>query len=142
MKVYVVEVGCYSDRYIARVCESEEAAKKFIQLGIKYKLNSEFEYGNYSIEEYETDDAAIDHETLYICARYCENNGALSILDDEVYDKPFETRKDEDWSKAGDIWIDVCLEACRYDRRKDRDKILKICRDRLAEWKAKRAGIT
>lgn len=141
MKVYVVEVGCYSDRCIAKVFESEEKAKKFVELATKYKLSMDYEYGNVSILEYETsdNDSIFNSGTHYVQVTYYKNGSF--IINDELYDKPFETECCDTVPYSPYKSYIVCLEAGRYDKHKDRDKIRKICQDRIAEWEAKQAGI-
>lgn len=141
MKVYLVEVGEYSDRYIEKVFESEEKAKKYVELATKYKLNLDYEYGNVSILEYETsdNDGIVNSDTHYIRVAYYESGNF--IIYDELYDKPFETECCGTALWGLDKEYNICLEAGRYDKQKDRDMIRKICQDRIAEWKAKQAGI-
>ena len=141
MKVYLVEVGEYYDQYIEKVFESEEKAKKYIELATKYKLSTDYEYGNVSILEYETsdNDCIFNCSTHYVQVAYYENGSF--IIGDELYDKPFETECCGTVPYSPYECYIICLEAGRYDKHKDKDKIRKICQDRIAEWKAKQAGI-
>lgn len=141
MKVYLVEVGEYSDRYIAKVFESEEKAKKFVELATKYKLSMDYGYGNVNILEYETSDSdcIFNGDAHYVQVTYYENGNF--IIGDELYGKPFETEYININQYSRYKAYTICLEAGRYDRYKDKDKICKICQDRIAEWKAKQAGI-
>lgn len=129
MKIYVVTSGCYSDYGIDAVFVDKKEAAKFA--AVKDKDNN---YMTYRIEEYETADGGIDignNIAGFEYSAFVENdyfmNETLYVSNDPV--PKFK-------SEASNYWLCVWLEEEDYELAE------KILRDRFAEYKAKKEGIT
>lgn len=148
MKIYIVVCGEYSDYSICGVYLSEEKAK------MACAINNENHWGDYRIEEYETEDDVISGSV--------NNMGWVFSMGDirSIIKRPndyynryagYLTRasskwvkqiREEDtdynpnwWNPGNDIFVQ------EQDRGKAVSKAIKIYHDRVAKEKAKEAGI-
>ena len=122
MIVYVIEEGEYSDRRVIAVRESLDEAKEYV------KLKLESQKGGYE-ETYGI--ACFDTKG---CIVYQEDTYDIWLIDGEITD----IRKLDNYPD--------CLDFVKYEdymriHAKDEEHARKIAYDRLAELKARKAGI-
>ena len=129
MKIYVVTSGCYSDYGIDAVFVDKKEAAKFT--AVKNKSDN---YTTYRIESYETADGKIDIGNNIVGFEY-----SAFVKDDYFMNETLYVSYDpvpKFKSEASNYWLCVWLEEEDYELAE------KILRDRFAEYKAKKEGIT
>lgn len=133
MKIYVVTSGCYSDYGIDAVFVDKKEAAKFA--AVKNKSDSYTTYRIESrIESYETADGKIDIGNNIVGFEY-----SAFVKDDYFMNETLYVSSDpvpKFKSEASNHLFHVWLEEENYDLAE------KILRDRFAEYKAKKEGIT
>lgn len=129
MKIYVVTSGCYSDYGIDAAFVDKKEAAKFA--AVKNKDNN---YMTYGIEEYETADGGIDIGNNIAGFEYSAFVKNDYFMNETLYvsSDPVPKFKSEASNNRFHVW----LEEENYDLAE------KILRDRFAEYKAKKEGIT
>jgi hypothetical protein len=129
MKIYVITEGSYSDYHIVALCEDKEKAECVAE-----KVCGE-------VEEYETKDADILCKKIPYSRIYIDTKTGnviwieqLSIEDNDYYD---EYAKNFEWVKP--IQRDGKRIFCfiTYVQTKEKEKAIKIARDRWAAYKAR-----
>lgn len=129
MKIYVVTSGCYSDYGIDAVFVDKKEAAKFA--AVKNKSDS---YTTYRIESYETADGKIDIGNNIAGFEYSTFVKNDYFMNETLYVSSNPVPKFK--SEASNYWLCVWLEEENYELAE------KILRDRFAEYKAKKEGIT
>lgn len=129
MKIYVVTSGCYSDYGIDAVFVDKKEAAKFA--AVKNKSGN---YTTYRIESYETDDGKIDIGNNAVGFEYSAFVKSDYFMNETLYVSYDPVPKFK--SEASNYWLCVWLEEEDYELAE------KILRDRFAEHKAKKEGIT
>lgn len=129
MKIYIVTSRCYSDYGIDAVFVDKKEAAKFA--AVKNKSDN---YTTYRIEEYETADGGIDIGNNIAGFEYIASVDYDYSLNEMLYVSSEPVPKFK--SEVRDHWLHVWLEEEDYELAE------KILRDRFAEYKAKKEGIT
>ena len=129
MKIYVVTSGCYSEYGIDTVFVDKKEAAKFAT--VKNKSDN---YTTYRIESYETADGKIDIGNNIAGFEYIASVDYDYSLNEMLYVSSEPVPKFK--SEASNYWLCIWLEEENYDLAE------KILRDRFAEYKAKKEGIT
>ena len=128
MKVYVITKGIYSDYRICAVALDKDKAK-LLQKAYNEK------YCEASIEIYETDQFITEIEAglkIYQCV---VNDNGLS-----AYERDYEYADDVCFNKVNKTNRRIATYSV-YVWAKDEDSALKSAADKIAEYKAKEAGI-
>lgn len=143
MKLYVVTAGYYSDYHVCGIFESEEKAKLYVE------LNKSSDYFNqdmrYHCEETLDDRLtdAKDTRKLYSVNIY-PDTGETVVEEDDYYDHlapipdyaKFHEEQVWDWEKSQSVIV-LSIQVLANDE----DHALKIAQDKLAQYKAEKAGI-
>lgn len=128
MKVYVVEQGCYSDRHIAGIAESQEEAKEIAEVvaGVR---NPYYVRDDVTITEYDT--KAFANGRLKFLVNFYNDTANVENL------SLCQERIEDDYSETGYI-----PELGRYVVfARDKEQAVKIARDMEAQRKAEEAGV-
>lgn len=127
MTVYVVEQGCYSDRYIVGVFSSEEKAAQYCALNNKADYTyDDCDYSAYDLDEWEEEGKVTP---VWVYRAYQDASGWQVSFERVLSLK--EVRKMP--STNNGFWIAL--------KSPDEEKAKKIMYDKLAERKAREAGI-
>ena len=137
-KVYIVTSGCYSDYSIEAVFETEENAKKYVDM-----YSSDGWDDNYRYVEYICDDINNYQMKATVEASYCGNKleiydsvniGAEEIQEDNTQFRVYDYRK---ISENADIAFSV-LVAARKDETKEQliERAKKVAQDKIYAWLA------
>lgn len=129
MKIYVVTSGCYSEYGIDAVFVDKKEAAKFAAA-----KNKSDNYTTYRIESYETADGEIDIRNNIVGFEYSTFVESDYFMNETLYVSHDPVPKFK--SEASNYWLCVWLEEEDYELAE------KILRDRFAEYKAKKEGIT
>lgn len=122
MIVYVIEEGEYSDRRVVAVRESLDEAKEYVKLKLESQKGGYKE--TYGIGCFDTKGGAVYQEDAYDVWFY---DGEIDII-----------RKTKDCCSCLD---NVEYESYMQIHAKDEEHARKIAYDKLAELKARKAGI-
>lgn len=129
MKVYVIEVGEYSDRYVSHVTDNYEIAKQYV----------DYVCPDASITEFDTDDVKVDLRDMKKMYRgkigfFCRMkfDGKIDITREsfeEPWNEPFEWYENNKihFNHAGEYSISLLAE--------DEDHAKKIFADKIAQYK-------
>lgn len=126
MKVYVILKGEYSDRHICAVATDERIAKLLEQRFTD-------DYFNAYIEEFETD-IFVDIVDKGYKAYYCRETSEGIIADKSELSDFLESRGEILKTSTGAHYAEILARDAAHAR--------KIFTDKLAEYKAREAGIT
>ena len=149
MSKYLIGGGCYSDWYTVGYTDSEETAKKIVyQKNLLSDGSICDEYWYKKIDKIEVV-GDIDTSGVYIKYHYVEYHNGKKITDrldgeDELYGDNIKTEPMMDefhsnsFNKGQNWWVSVTFTV-RFDT--DKDKVLKIGRDKLAMYKAEKMGL-
>ena len=137
MKVYVITSGEYSDYHIDAVSDRLDEAEKICGF-----LNSKRQYDFCEIEEFDTDEIKVN-STEDVKQRFDMkvgySSGRIYWFDSPVYAlgdmSDIKVRRN---CRSGELEIDVIAV---LPKGTDKETAKKIMLDRVAKFKAKRAGI-
>lgn len=142
-KAYIVTQGCYSDYHICSVFLDKESAEKYV------KLRSErggSRYDELTIEQYDITEYGDIPNHYYIRVMYNPKDDSVKVgMIEGATKQRFDGKGDMD---IVDVYWDGCLSFSIIRdymvdiNNLDKEHILKIARDKYAEYKAKREGIT
>ena len=135
MKVYIVTSGCYSDYTIEAVFLDKHEAELYIATKTA-ELSSPWQWDEYNeIEEYDTGDGKISVANRKIGHfSWIDVTWSWSLLEHQIMFEDDARKKSQQLHEKGAV--------CVWLPEKNEAKAKKILQDRLAELKAKKAGIT
>lgn len=130
MTIYVVEIGEYSDRYVAAVYTSRESAERYCAL-----CNGDDDYGECTLTEFEADEPVINGEIhLQYRFRISDCDSRPSEYTDVFMLSPKRQNRAYSWSYDR-VRVDV------YLTKNDPELAFKIGKDMIAKYKAEKEGI-
>lgn len=133
MKVFVITEGDYSDYHIVGVTTDVGIAETYCSL---HSRGDGFGF-NPTIEEYDTDFLSYGANPDYKCYRVTATNGVFNAEEDGFgFEYPEEVGAVNTWKdKYG------THQASMYCIAKSEEQAIKIAQDRMARYKAAKAGI-
>ena len=133
MKVYVIEVGCYSDRYIYGVTEDEDIAKEIVD---RMKKSGEYYAQDASYSEYDTDLIISAKKMLYEVIFFGNEIEDLDLVSTDCIGKTFNFDIGYDVDSISDkSYMRINLFAINKEAAK------KAAYDIRAKYLAEKAGI-
>lgn len=129
MRVYIITEGAYSDYHICAVCLDKEKAECIAE-----KVCGE-------VEEYETKDADILFKKIPYYKIYIDikTGKILCAQQHSVEDNDYYDTYAKGWDRCEPIQkngkVIICFKT--YVQAKEKEKAIKIARDRWAEYKAR-----
>jgi hypothetical protein len=149
MSKYLIGGGYYSDWYTVGYADDEETAKKIVyqkNLNSNGTIGDEYWYKKLDKIEVVGD---IDTSGVYIKYSYVEYHSGDKVTDmldwnnelygDNIKTEPMIDEFHSDSFNRGKNWCVSVTFTVRFDT--DKDKVLKIGRDKLAMYKAEKMGL-
>ena len=124
MIVYVIEEGEYSDKHVEAIKETLDEAKMFVDLRVKTQKQNKYFVERYTISAFDTQGDIIYPDDCYF-VRFDKEGLIFEI------EKTDEIRDYMDWNSSSEMLIHA----------KSEEHARKIAYDKLAELKARKAGI-
>ena len=135
MKVYIITMGEYSDKYNFGVTLDKEKAESYVE-----RFNAENKWKSAYVEEHEMDDWDDDRLIFYVVVK---RDGVKAEATDYATDtnnvKPYM-----EYFRTGPRLFDIKEKQTGYYvyvKAKDNDHAVKIACDLVAEYKAREAGL-
>ena len=136
MKVYVITMGEYSDKYNYGVTLDRAKAERFVE-----RFNAENKWADANVEEHDMD--AWDDERLVFSVVVKRGKTLAEAIDKEGRDIN-DVRPYIEFFRTGPNLFDfkeVQTGYSVYVKAKDKEHAIKIAFDLIAEYKAREAGI-
>lgn len=135
MKVYVITMGEYSDKYNYGVTFDKEKAERYVK-----RFNANNKWQSACVEEHELDAWDDDRLTFYVVLKKDEITAETTDIEDDLYElKPYK-----EFFRTGPNIMDYVERQTGffiYVKAKDIEHAVKIACDLVAEYKAREAGI-
>lgn len=135
MKIYIITMGEYSDKYNYGVTFDKEKAERFVK-----RFNAANRWQDAQVEEHELDGWEDERLTFYVVLKKDKITAETTDFEDDLYElKPYT-----EFFRTGQGLFDYVEKQTGYYiyvKAKDTEHAVKIACDLLAEFKAREAGI-